>query len=92
MDIPDEIRKLRSDLKLSQARLGKILNVATQSIWNWEHCHRTPGHIHMSIVRAMQKLHDDQELDHKDMPLIINTINREGHHVALIEMFRRSTP
>jgi len=45
MEIPEFIKKVRKDLKLSQADLAKALNVNFTTINRWENSHVAPSNL-----------------------------------------------
>lgn len=48
MDIADKIRKARVDRKLSLEKLGDLLGVTRQAVWQWENEGKTPKNENIS--------------------------------------------
>ncbi len=55
---PDQIRKARSKLKLSQAQFAKMLNISMRTVQDWEQGRRSPAGAANSLLKIAIKRPD----------------------------------
>lgn len=78
------LRKLRLDAGLDQVELAKILNVAKQTVSNWENGNRAPDHEMLIRIADFFNVTTDYLLGRTDYPRDLVYENEiEGHQVHI---------
>lgn len=63
MNIPEDVRLIRTALSLSQSEFARKFGVSRGAVCQWEHGQRTPidGHIMVAIIRWADSLEPYQQ-------------------------------
>lgn len=62
LHIPDDVKKIRTDLQLSQSAFASLMGVSARTLQEWEQGRREPSGSAYSLLRIAQK-HPEAFLD-----------------------------
>lgn len=94
-DFPNNLKKYRKEAKLSQAKLGELLNVSQNAVYNWENGKREPDMrtllsiceiLNVTPAQLLGYVLETKPIKNRLADIIENTIELKTNDIGLEKM------